>query len=70
MKLREFEIGWSSHRNGPLSNNTYMEFIMNAWKSLTAAVVFAFLLDVEAQAQDTNPDGVPTKPLWELGISS
>jgi outer membrane scaffolding protein for murein synthesis (MipA/OmpV family) len=43
---------------------------MNAWKSLTAAVVFAFLLDVEAQAQDTNPDEVPTKPLWELGVAA
>ncbi|MBC8018281.1 MAG: MipA/OmpV family protein [Verrucomicrobia bacterium] len=43
---------------------------MNAWKSLTAAVVFAFLLDVEAQAQDTNLNGVPTKPLWELGVAA
>ncbi len=41
---------------------------MIARNSLSAIVVFAFLLGVEAQAQDTNPDGVPIKPLWELCV--
>lgn len=42
---------------------------MNARNSLTAFAVFAFLCGAEAQAQDANSDGVPTKPLWELGIA-
>ena len=41
---------------------------MIARKSLSAIAVFAFLLGVEAQAQDTNPDRAPNKPLWELCV--
>lgn len=41
---------------------------MVAMNFFSAIVVFAFLLGVEAQAQDTNPDGGATKPLWELCI--
>ncbi|MBV5341057.1 MAG: MipA/OmpV family protein [Deltaproteobacteria bacterium] len=36
--------------------------------SLSAIAVFAFLLGVEAQAQDTNPNGEAIKPLWELCV--
>jgi outer membrane scaffolding protein for murein synthesis (MipA/OmpV family) len=38
--------------------------------SLSAIAVFVFLLGAEAQARDTDPDGAPTKPLWELGIAA
>jgi outer membrane scaffolding protein for murein synthesis (MipA/OmpV family) len=37
---------------------------------LSAIAVLAFLIGVEAQAQDTNPNGVPLKPLWELGVGA
>lgn len=39
---------------------------MLARSCLSAIAVFAFLLGVEAQAEDTNPNGAPIKPLWEL----
>jgi len=42
---------------------------MTARISLWAIAVFAFLLGVKAQAQDTNPNGAPTRPLWELGVA-
>ena len=38
--------------------------------SLSAIAVFAFLLGVEAQAQDTYPKGAPTRPIWELGVAA
>jgi outer membrane scaffolding protein for murein synthesis (MipA/OmpV family) len=41
-----------------------------AWNSLAVSAVFAFLLGMEAQAQDTDPNGSPTKPLWELGVAA
>ena len=41
---------------------------MIARNCLWAIAVFAFLLGVEAQAQDTTTKGEPTKPLWELGV--
>ena len=40
---------------------------MIAKYGLSVIAVFAFLLGVKAQAQDTDPNGAPTKPLWELG---
>lgn len=43
---------------------------MSVRNSLSAFVVFAFLLGVEAQAQDAQPAAAPTKPLWELGVSA
>lgn len=43
---------------------------MFARNSLSAIVVFAFLLGVEAGAQDTNPDREPAKPLWELAVAA
>lgn len=43
---------------------------MIARNSLFVIAVFALLLGVDAQAQDTNLDGAPTKPLWELGIAA
>lgn len=36
--------------------------------SLSAIAVFAFLLGVEAKAQDTIPDGDSIRPLWELCV--
>ena len=41
---------------------------MIARNCLTAITVFAFMLGVEAQAQDSNPKGAYTKPLWELAV--
>jgi len=41
---------------------------MIARNCLSAIIVFTFLLGVEAHAQDTIPDGDPTKPLWELCV--
>jgi len=35
---------------------------------LSAIAVFVLLICVEAQAQDTNPNGTTIKPLWELVI--
>jgi outer membrane scaffolding protein for murein synthesis (MipA/OmpV family) len=43
---------------------------MIARNSLSALAVFASLLGMEAQAQDTILDEEPTKPLWELGIAA
>ena len=43
---------------------------MVARNSLSAIVVFACLLGVEAQAQDTDPNAAPAKPLWELGVAA
>ena len=43
---------------------------MIARNSLSAIAVITFLLGVEAQAQDTDPDGAPTKPLWELCVGA
>ena len=43
---------------------------MFARNCLSAIAVFAFLLGVEAQAQDTYPNGAPIKPLWELGVGA
>jgi MipA family protein len=43
---------------------------MIARNSLSSIAVIAFLLGVEAQAQDTNPNEVPIKPLWELGVAA
>jgi len=43
---------------------------MIARNSLLAIAVFAFLCDVEAQAQVTNPNGAPVKPLWELCVGA
>jgi MipA family protein len=43
---------------------------MIARNCLPVIAVFAFLLGVKAQAQDTNPNGAPTKPLWELGVAA
>lgn len=41
---------------------------MIARSCLSAIAVLAFLFGVEAQAQDANPDGGPTRPLWELCV--
>ena len=43
---------------------------MIARNSLFAIAGLAFIIGVEAQAQDTNPNGTPTKPLWELGVAA
>jgi outer membrane protein len=43
---------------------------MIARNSLSAIAVFAFLLGVQAQAQDSDSTGAPTKPLWELGVAA
>ena len=43
---------------------------MTARISLSAIAAFAFLLGAEAQAQDTAPNGAPTRPLWELGVAA
>lgn len=43
---------------------------MIARYSLSALAVITFLLGVEARAQDTNPNGAPIKPLWELGVAA
>ena len=43
---------------------------MIARNSLSLIVVFTILLGVKAQAQDTNPNGAPIKPLWELGVAA
>jgi len=43
---------------------------MIARYSLPFIVVFAFLLGLQAQAQDTGPDGTSIKPLWELGVAA
>jgi MipA family protein len=50
---------------GPTS---FRSLLMIARNSLFAIAVFAFLLGVEAQAQDTDPNGAPSKPLWELCV--
>ncbi|MDD2582495.1 MAG: MipA/OmpV family protein [Desulfuromonadaceae bacterium] len=41
---------------------------MVARNCLSAIAALAFLLGAEAQAQDTNPAGAPTKPLWEVCV--
>jgi len=43
---------------------------MIARTSLSAIAVFAFLLGVEAEAQDANPDRKPTRPLWEVSVAA
>lgn len=43
---------------------------MRVRNCLLAISVFAFLLGVKAQAQDTNPNGAPVKPLWELCVAA
>jgi len=43
---------------------------MIARNSLSSIALFVFLLGVNAQAQDTDSNGAPTKPLWELGIAA
>ena len=43
---------------------------MIARNCLSAIVVFILLHGVKAQAQDTDPNGAPTKPLWELGVAA
>ncbi len=37
---------------------------------LPALAAIIFLLGADAQAGDTNPDRVPSKPLWELGVAA
>ena len=39
---------------------------MIAKYGLSVIAVFTFLLGVKAQAEDTDPNGVSTRPLWEL----
>lgn len=37
---------------------------------ISAIALFAFLMGAEAQAQDTNPNRAPIKPLWELVVGA
>jgi len=46
----------------------YGYLLMITRNILSAIAVFVLLICVEAQAQDTNPNGTSIKPLWELVI--
>ncbi|MFZ2948776.1 MAG: MipA/OmpV family protein [Desulfuromonadaceae bacterium] len=45
-------------------------FVYECRASLAAIAVIAFLLGVEAEAQDASPGRKPAKPLWELAVAA